>query len=51
MEQQGITVVLDNSALLYAAPATDITKTIIDAYNTKSGVPAPPAAPKPAAGK
>jgi outer membrane protein len=27
--------------VLYASPATDITKAILDAYNTKSGVPAP----------
>jgi outer membrane protein len=57
-EQQGFTVVLDVSLqqqpVLYAAPATNITKAIIDAYNVKSGVPAPPAqpagvdAPKPA---
>jgi len=55
-EQQGFTVVLDVSLqqqpVLYAAPATNITKAVIDAYNTKSGVPAPPAAapdaPKPA---
>jgi len=44
VEQQGITVVLDSSSLLYAAPATDITKAIMDAYNVKSGVPAPPPA-------
>ena len=28
--------------VLYAVPSTDITQTIIDAYNQKSGVPAPP---------
>jgi outer membrane protein len=28
--------------VLYAAPSLDITKAVIDAYNTKSGVPAPP---------
>jgi len=46
-QQQGYTLVLD-----YAQPSTDITKAIIDAYNVKSGVPAPPAqpaAPRPAA--
>jgi outer membrane protein len=58
-EQQGFTVVLDVSLqqqpVLYAAPATNITKAVVDAYNVKSGVPAPPAqpagvdAPKPAA--
>ena len=39
--------------VLYAAPTTDITKAIIDAYNVKSGVPAPatPAAPAPSAVK
>jgi outer membrane protein len=58
---QGFTLVLDRSqnqqtapVVLYAADNTDITKAIIDAYNLKSGVPAPPAqpaatAPKPAA--
>ena len=30
--------------VLYAVPQTDITKAIIDAYNVKSGIPAPPAA-------
>ena len=58
VEQQGFTVVLDSTAsqqqyILYATPSTDITKAIVDAYNVKSGVPAPPAAapsaPKPAA--
>jgi outer membrane protein len=57
---QGYTLVLDRSqnqqtapVVLYAADNTDITKAVIDAYNLKSGVPAPPAqpaatAPKPA---
>jgi len=51
-QQQGYTVVLDVSQqqeqapmVLYAQPYTDITKTIIDAYNTQSGIPAPPAEP------
>jgi outer membrane protein len=57
-EQQGYTLVLDyaqqQSPVLYALPSTDITKAVIEAYNVKSGVPAPPpppaaAAPKPAA--
>jgi outer membrane protein len=55
-QQQGYTLVLDyaqqQSPVLYAQPSTDITKAIIDAYNVKSGVPAPPAqpaAPRPAA--
>jgi outer membrane protein len=60
--QQGYTVVLDESqqaqqaipVVLWASPPTDITRAVIDAYNVKSGVPAPPApaagaaAPKPA---
>jgi outer membrane protein len=60
-QQQGYTLVMDGSGnqqqapvVLYASPATDITKAVIDAYNLKSGVPAPAAqpaaaAPKPAA--
>lgn len=64
--QQGYTLVVDSSTseqqaplVLYANPSSDITKAVIDAYNVKSGVPAPadqpaaaaprPAAPKPAA--
>ena len=61
-QQQGFTLVVDESTnqqqaplVLYANPSTDITKAVIDAYNLKSGVPAPPqpaaAAPKPAAPK
>jgi outer membrane protein len=59
-EQQGYTLVLDvsqqQSPVLYAVNGTNITKQVIDAYNLKSGVPAPPAqpaaaAPKPAAPK
>jgi len=59
-EQQGFTLILDysqqQSPVLYASKATDITKQVIDAYNLKSGVPAPPPqpaaeAPKPAAPK
>lgn len=54
--QQGYTLVLDMSQqqtpVLYAAPSVDITKAVVDAYNVKSGVPAPPpalpAAPSPA---
>jgi len=50
-EQQGFTLVLDvsqqQSPVLYAADGTNITKQVIDAYNLKSGVPAPP--PQPAA--
>jgi outer membrane protein len=57
-EQQGFTLVLDNSQqatpVLFFANGTEITKQVIDAYNVKSGVPAPPAqpaseAPRPAA--
>ncbi len=58
-QQHGYTLVLDGGEqqaqmVLYANPATDISKAILDAYNLKSGVPAPtaqslPAAPKPAA--
>ena len=70
-QQNGYTLVLDvasqQTPVLYALPSTDITKAVIDAYNVKSGVPAPPqaapsapapgnqaprpAAPKPAAPK
>jgi outer membrane protein len=53
-QQQSFTLVLDGGdqqtqAVLYASPATDITKAIIDAYNVKSGVPAPPATAQPTA--
>jgi outer membrane protein len=62
-KQHGFTLVLDiaqqQSPVLYATESTNITKAIIDAYNVKSGVPAPaqpaagapsatPSAPKPA---
>jgi outer membrane protein len=62
-EQQGFTLVLDisqqQSPVLYANDASNITKPVIEAYNVKSGVPAQPAgeaparptAPKPAAPK
>ncbi len=50
-QQHGYTLVLDvaqqQTPVLYAVDSTNITKPIIDAYNTKSGVPAPPT---PAAG-
>jgi outer membrane protein len=56
-QKQGYTLVLDvsqqQSPVLYALQSTDITQAVVDAYNAKSGVPAPPAqlppAPKPAA--
>jgi outer membrane protein len=45
-QTQGFSLVLDasqqNSTVLWATPSTDITKAVIDAYNTKSGIPAPP---------
>ena len=60
-QQHRFTLVLDGGdqqvqAVLYANPATDITKAVVDAYNLKSGVPAPapqptasaPSAPRPA---
>ncbi|HTD55971.1 MAG TPA: hypothetical protein VK670_11355, partial [Silvibacterium sp.] len=52
-QQHGYTLVLDvaqqQTPVLYAVDSTNITKPIIDAYNTKSGVPAPPASAQPAA--
>jgi len=55
-QQQGYTLVLDVSQqqnpILFALPSTDITKPVVAAYNTKSGIPAPvadPAAAKPTA--
>jgi outer membrane protein len=48
-QQHGYTLVLDmgqqQGIVLFANPATDITKGVLDAYNLKSGVPAPPAQP------
>ena len=50
-EKHGYTLVLDEGdqqtqTVLYALPAMEITREVIDAYNTKSGVPAPaPQAP------
>ena len=45
-KQHGYTLVLDvaqqQSPVLYATDSTNITKAIIEAYNVKSGVPAPP---------
>lgn len=50
-QKHGYTLVLDASeqqqqapTVLYAAQSTDITRAVIDAYNEKSGIPAPPAA-------
>ena len=46
---QGYTLVLDasqqESPILYAVDSVNITKPVLDAYNVKSGVPAPPAQP------
>jgi outer membrane protein len=48
-KQQGFTLVIDESQdqqqaplVLYRADTVDITKVVVDAYNVKSGVPAPP---------
>jgi len=61
-KEHGYTLVLDGGnqqvpVVLYANQSTDITKAVIDAYNTKSGIPAPehptsaaaPSAPAPQA--
>jgi outer membrane protein len=61
-KDHGSTMVIDRTGteeqgpiVLYANPAMDITKQIVDAYNTKSGVAAPqaavPSAPAPSAAK
>lgn len=54
VEQQGFTLVLDvsqqQSPVLYANQSTVITKAVVDAYNVKSGVPAPPAGEQSAPG-
>ena len=54
-EKQGFTLILDisqqQSPVLYASQGTNITKGVIDAYNVKSGVPAPPAAQQAAPGQ
>jgi outer membrane protein len=48
-QQHGYTLVLDvaqqQTPVLYATDSTNITKAVIEAYNVKSGVPAPPAGP------
>jgi outer membrane protein len=53
-QAQGFHLVLDasqqNSGVLWLTPGTDITKVVVDAYNAKSGIPAPanvPSAPAP----
>jgi outer membrane protein len=57
-EKEGFTLVLDvseqQSPVLFASTSSNITKQVIEAYNVKSGVPAPPPqpageAPRPAA--
>jgi outer membrane protein len=49
-EKEGYTLVLDvspqQSPVLFASNNSNITKPVIDAYNLKSGVPAPPQAPQ-----
>jgi outer membrane protein len=53
-KQNGYALVLDvsnqNSPVLWAGASTDVTKAIVDQYNTVSGVAAPPAGSKPATG-
>jgi outer membrane protein len=51
-KQQGFTLVIDATEnqqqaplVLYHADNTDISKVVVDAYNLKSGVPAPPPPP------
>ena len=49
-QQHGFTLVLDGGdqqtqMVLYHNPATDISQAVLDAYNLKSGVPAPTAQP------
>jgi len=52
-QQHGYTLVLDiseqQSPVLYALPSTEITSAVVEAYNVKSGVPAPAAQPAAAA--
>jgi outer membrane protein len=53
-KDHGYTLVLDvaqqQTPVLYATESTNITKAVVDAYNVKSGVPAPPAGTAPAPG-
>jgi outer membrane protein len=48
-QQHGFGLVLDasqqNSGVFWATPGADITKAVTEAYNEKSGIPAPPAVP------
>ncbi|MGB6974450.1 MAG: OmpH family outer membrane protein [Terracidiphilus sp.] len=52
-KQHGYTLVLDiaqqQTPVLYADESTNITQAVIEAYNTKSAVPAPPATGAPSA--
>jgi outer membrane protein len=53
-QQHGYSLVLDGGnqqaqMVLYHSPATDISQTIMEAYNAKSGVPAPASQPAAAA--
>src|SRR5208282_2666712 len=45
-KSNGFTVILDvsgqQSPVLWAASSVDVTQAVVDAYNTQSGVPAPP---------
>jgi outer membrane protein len=45
-QQHGFSLILDasqqNSGVFWASPNTDITKAVTEAYNVKSGIPAPP---------
>ena len=53
-QQAGYTMILDvseqQSPVLYAAQGIDISKAVVDAYDVKSGVPAPPPSAKAAPG-
>jgi outer membrane protein len=53
-KEHGYTVVLDGGnqqlpVVIYANPAVDITKAVVEAYNVKSGIPAPERTAAPAA--
>lgn len=45
-QKNGFSLVLDasqqNSGVFWASPGANITKAVVDAYNVKSGIPAPP---------
>jgi hypothetical protein len=48
VQQNGYTMLLDNTgqqgglSVLWTLPGTDISQAVVDAYNTASGVAAPP---------